>query len=274
MDNLCLSKIQIYITTRCNLKCKLCGTYCPYLKNPHDLNYDVFKKDVMRLFELVDKFERLELTGGEPILNPYLPDMVDFLRGYGNRVDEIRLLSNGRSLPSDKLLKAIQNIVDDGNRFFVLVDNYGLELSLCIEDAGRLYKNTGAKVELRDYHSERMYMNGWFDYGISPELKRTREQIMQEPKCTNFPLQNRSLFEGTIYTCGRGMYYHTEIAPTPPPPMQFPNYVLIHDDSKTKEQLRDELREFWHGEYFEACGYCTCRFPQDTRRFPPAEQLD
>jgi hypothetical protein len=115
-------------------------------------------------------------------------------------------------LPSDKLLKTIQKTVDDGNKFFVLVDNYGPELSLCIEDAARLYKNTGSKVELRDYYSENLYMDGWFDYGVSPELKRTREQIEEEPNCSCL-LQMRSLFEGTIYTCGRGMYYHTNIIP-------------------------------------------------------------
>ena len=276
MDNLHIPKIQIYITTRCNSKCKLCGTYCPYLAAPRDLSFDAFKKDVTRFFELVDTVGRMELTGGEPLLNPYLPDMLDFLCNFSNRVEDFRLLTNGRSLPSDKLLKAIKRILTNGTGFTVLVDDYGAELSLCAEDAACLYMDTGAKVQRRDYCSDSMYMGGWVDYGSLQKMKDTREQILQNPeKCACVKLQMHSIWEGVIYPCGRGIYYYE--SPPPPPPMRIPKYpncILIHDDSKSKEQMREEISKFWYSEYYEVCSYCNAKFSSDKNRFRPAEQLE
>ena len=273
MSNLNLPKIQIFTTTRCNLKCKLCSAYSPYHKNPHDLNYIVFQKDIIRLFELVDKFERMELTGGEPLLNLYLPDMINFLRKFGNRINELRLLSNARILPSYELLEVIKKSIKSGLKFKILIDDYGPELSLSINESEYLYKSTGAEVSVRDYYSDNMHMGGWVDYGITSELKRTREQVIQEPKCTClFPLQIRALFESVIYPCSRGIYYYADIAPSNTYPI-FPSCVRIHDELKSNEQLREELLKFWQIEYYEVCSYCTGRVQQDTRRFIPAKQF-
>jgi len=264
-----IPKIQIYVTIRCNLNCKLCSTYCPYLTNPHDLDYNAFKKDITRFFEFVDTVGRMELTGGEPLLNQHLPDMINFLYDFGNRIDDLRLLSNGHNLPSVKLLETIRNNVDNGVRFTVLIDDYGPELSLCAENAERLYKSTGAKVEKRDYWSDSMYMGGWVDFEVSMEMKRTRDQVMQNPeKCANNELQMHSMWDGIIYPCGRGIYYY-ELCDAP----ESPDCVLIHDDLKSPEQLRNELFKYWNSEYYKPCSYCNGLSSSDKRRFPPAKQL-
>jgi hypothetical protein len=197
--------------------------------------------------------------------------MVTFLHTFGSCVDEYRLISNGRSLPSDILLEAIKKNTDDGMGFTVLVNDYGPALSSRAEEAEHMYKSTGAIVERRGQHIDNMYLGGFVDYGVSLEMKRTGEQILQDTeKCATFSIKIRTMWDGIIYPCGRSFYYHDSLTSKTP---EFPNCVLIHDNSKSTEQMRDELYKFWNKDYYDECCYCYGLSPSNRNRYPPAEQV-
>lgn len=77
---ICLPQVEFAITTTCNLKCKNCGNYIPYL--PRDkqrtISFSDFQIYISNLLANADKLNALLLLGGEPLLHKELPQMLDF----------------------------------------------------------------------------------------------------------------------------------------------------------------------------------------------------
>ena len=86
---LVVGSIDVSLTTRCNLKCKNCGSLMPLYAHPKDVELDVIIKSLDRFFACVDRVVRVNVIGGEPFLYPYLADVVDFAcHGHaGGRAD-------------------------------------------------------------------------------------------------------------------------------------------------------------------------------------------
>lgn len=65
-----MSKINyiLFITERCNLKCK----YCEHKQNNKDMSIQTFDILFERILKSKDEFPSITLFGGEPLLNPYL----------------------------------------------------------------------------------------------------------------------------------------------------------------------------------------------------------
>ncbi len=68
-----------YVTYRCNAYCEFChfAVHDKFKNTPHAKLSD-FKKNVKQLAELGVKF--IDLTGGEPLLNPHIAEMAGFAR--------------------------------------------------------------------------------------------------------------------------------------------------------------------------------------------------
>lgn len=84
---------QWHITDRCNLRCVHCyqDTFAPL---PSE-NISNLKSLADRIFKsLPDSRISVNLTGGEPLLVPYLFELIDHLQGFEN-LEEIHLITNG-----------------------------------------------------------------------------------------------------------------------------------------------------------------------------------
>ena len=84
---------QWHITDRCNLRCAHCyqDSFAPL---PAE-NLANLKKLADRVFKgLADRRITVNLTGGEPLLVPWLFDLIDYLQAFEN-LEEISLITNG-----------------------------------------------------------------------------------------------------------------------------------------------------------------------------------
>lgn len=88
---------QYHVAHHCNLKCKGCGHRSNVAK-PEFGDFEQYSKDVHRLSELFCTVGLIELLGGEPLLNPKLPDFIRVTRETFPLAD-IRVYTNGLLIP-------------------------------------------------------------------------------------------------------------------------------------------------------------------------------
>lgn len=89
-----LDYIEYHISFHCNLNCKGCSHFSNLIKEPRFGNAESFRRDMERLSELFWGIGKIRLMGGEPVLNPELPQFVYIARSYFPDAD-IRVVSNG-----------------------------------------------------------------------------------------------------------------------------------------------------------------------------------
>lgn len=92
---------QVHLTDVCNLKCKGCGHYCNLTEEHNYLDINSYKSDILKIREKFWGVERIQLLGGEPLLNPFVGDVVSITREVFPDAD-IRVTTNGLLLPKMK----------------------------------------------------------------------------------------------------------------------------------------------------------------------------
>jgi|DEB0MinimDraft_6_1074348.scaffolds.fasta_scaffold03946_5 molybdenum cofactor biosynthesis enzyme MoaA len=104
--------IQVDVSHRCNMFCKNC--FLPNRDYP-DLDVDIFEEKF--LSKLPNKKIPIRLIGGEPTLNPQLPEFIKRIKKY-NHIPT--LVTNGLRLATDHYM---EELVDAGLRFVQLSMN-------------------------------------------------------------------------------------------------------------------------------------------------------
>lgn len=105
-----LDYYEYHISWHCNLNCKGCAHYSNLIMEPKFANYDIYKKDLERLHELLGNVKSIRLMGGEPFLNPELPKFIELTR-YVFPISDLRIVSNGLLIPTcdDNILKVMRD---------------------------------------------------------------------------------------------------------------------------------------------------------------------
>jgi len=86
---------EVALTYRCNLKCSFCYAGCGCTANPagssREMTSDQVRQVLWKIFHQA-KVPSVSFTGGEPTLVPELPDLVQYAKNLGMRVN---LITNG-----------------------------------------------------------------------------------------------------------------------------------------------------------------------------------
>jgi len=101
--------LQIALTHACNLECIHCHTSCGSQTADH-LGVSFVKRIINEngyLNQLLNSEYNLILTGGEPLLYPYLLEIVDYASDQNN-LNTISILTNG-TLVDEKIIRSLQN---------------------------------------------------------------------------------------------------------------------------------------------------------------------
>ncbi|SMF02929.1 radical SAM/SPASM family putative metalloenzyme maturase [Desulfovibrio gilichinskyi] len=147
------SKMQIEVTTRCNMHCSMCVKYAPESDIIEaDLDFETFK----RLKPAFEHCEGLVLNGiGEPLLHPQLSEMVAYARENMPEKSWIGFQTNGLLL-TENLADSLVNAGAD--TFCISVDSLESENGKSVEIHGQssvdrlassfaLLKNSGIKYK-------------------------------------------------------------------------------------------------------------------------------
>lgn len=187
---------NIVPSSACNLNCRDCLNFNPYIKKPVVYNLEEVKADVDAFFGAVDLIYRFQVTGGEPLLYPHFRDVLEYIdNNYRNKIFRLETVTNGTVIPDDEICsflgkKGIYVYLDDYT--LSLTDKHKITRELIIEKFKKF------NVEFEDN-----YVDKWFK--IFPDSKRELKANLGEffDLCGN-PWS--TVFEGKITACNYSLY--------------------------------------------------------------------
>ena len=137
-------KIELEITTDCNLRCLNCDRSCRQAPSSECMTLDQVKRFVAESLEFEHKWSKIVLLGGEPTLHPDLLEMIDAISQYKikNRYCRVAVYSNGFTEESRAMLtklpgfvrtnhKVKTSAVNKFNCYNVAPVDYGLKATFC-----------------------------------------------------------------------------------------------------------------------------------------------
>ena len=249
-----LPYIEMRITTRCNMKCKNCGHLIPcYGTNAQDITFEDFKKNFDNLINAVSYIKVLSLVGGETTLAKNLFDIVGYVLKC-DKVGEIRLVSNGKQIPSEELLNFLGNtrVCIHFSQYDQNIENYPIIEQMCKEH----------NVNTFFYHDEPQ-KKYWYDYG---EVKNYHHL-----KITMIGMSYRCFFgiakqyvNGKLFLCPRiSNAYELGLLDLPKS-----DILEITDDI---EESRKNIVSFFQKSYCYGCKFCNAN---RRKKIKMAEQIE
>lgn len=191
-ERLTLTSISFLPTTVCNLNCRACLNFKPYMKTGVNRDIDALKSDMDLMFEKVDRILLLHVSGGEPFLYPQLGELLSYIsERYGNRIGRLETTTNGTVVPSDQLCEVlsihqVSTVLDD---YRVAVPQYTNRFTE-IEKKFQRYK-----ISYRVQHAER-----WIDLTpLQDEKGQSEEELCEYFECCGMPFQEYR--DGKLYLC-------------------------------------------------------------------------
>ena len=130
-----LHYLETHLVDHCDLKCKGCGHFSS-LSEKRYADFDVFKKDFVRLSGLFDNISRIRLMGGEPLLHPDVPEFLRFTRHTFPNA-EIFLVTNAL-----RLCRQPERFWEEcsSSRIIIQITRYPIKLDLeAIKKNGKKY---------------------------------------------------------------------------------------------------------------------------------------
>lgn len=98
-----LESVFLFVTGRCNAKCKMCFYAEDMDKKEKDLTFEEIKK----ISETAGQFNRLWVSGGEPTLREELPDIIEMFY-KNNEIKDVNIPTNG--LKPDRIVAWVKQI--------------------------------------------------------------------------------------------------------------------------------------------------------------------
>ncbi len=120
----------------CNMSCPTCYAASPQTAVEHSkpIDFETFKRNVLKRLEEQGKIDIIQLSGGEPTLHPQFMEIVAWLAGE-KRIDDILLNTNGIKLNDPKFLQQLVAVAPKG-RFSVYLQFDGVDVDGQIELRG------------------------------------------------------------------------------------------------------------------------------------------
>lgn len=266
MEKIRMSNVSLVITLRCSLTCKLCTAFAPYYKEPPHYSFEMLKKSIVRYFDLVEYVDKFTINGGEAILHKDLPELIDFLANYIDRIGMLEFLTNGTLVPSEKLLKSLSF----SPKVNIMVNNYGDETSKKISEIKAGFEKYNIAYRLRDQNAEKNYCGGWVDISdVSPKNRTDKETEELFSHCV-YPTAFRcfAIFGDKAYICGVYLWSVANgIIPDNPD-----EYVDFSDNCTLSPEEQIEKIKHFFDKPRSSCALCN-GFCPESKRFTPAEQL-
>lgn len=266
-----LDKFSLVVTTRCNLRCQLCDEFIPTHKPFPDMTPAEAERILTALFRVVDHVGLLHLSGGgEPFLNPALPDLVDLCFRFDGRFDRLMVFTNSTVMPGDALLEALARHKD---KIIVHASNYGLkpEISRQVYDA--LHERGIPLREVR-YYGEHQDYGGWVDFGPWEARGRPDDALNRTfANCgvTKYMRGNWRTRDGKVHWCQRSQR-GMELGILPDAPE---DYVDLLDETRSVEEKRAKFEAISNARCLSACDHCSGDHGTEdpSKRFPAGRQM-
>jgi len=104
-----LPYMELHVADACNLRCKGCSHFSNLIAGARNPSLQEYEESLKLLSEKFYSIDKLRLLGGEPLLNPELPQYVRIARKFFP-LSDIRVVTNGLLVTSvsDELIDAMR----------------------------------------------------------------------------------------------------------------------------------------------------------------------
>lgn len=256
-EELVVGSIDVCMTTRCDLRCKGCGSLMPMYEHPKDVEIDLILHSLDRFFSVVDRVFRVNVIGGEPFLYPHMDQIIEYLNEK-EEVVKVVVPTNGTIMPENpRLYEALRN-----PKNHIRISHY----ESFDKKAGKLLSRL--EKENIDYSVKQFGKDTylWYDFGGYELRNRTDEELAKQYyECE---VEWMSLFRGKLYPCPRAAH-SIDLGLQP----SEGNYIDIADDSISLKDLKCNFEKFvYEMKSYPACNRCD-RGTGKCPVIPVAEQL-
>lgn len=237
-DEVKLFTLDWVITEKCSLRCRDCSNLMQYYSTPQNYGKEDLQRNLDRVLEVAGRIFDVRVLGGEPFMNPYLPEIMEkYLED--DRVINFTIYTNGTILPNERTLQALRN-----PKVKCQISNYG-----------EIAKNFHAFVSLMEKEKLRYSVteiSAWQDLGKLEDRHKTEEEIaatFRLCECNNII----TLLDDKIYRCPFSAHGRNLEAI---PDAEEDRVFLYGSVGYVRRKLRYLLKD---KEFDYACGYCSGR---------------
>lgn len=246
--------LGLTIAMRCSLKCRHCAAFSPYHDNPPPMDLDRTVLSLTAMSNAVDEINQLIVSGGEPLMQKQLPDLMAFILGL-DKVREVILITNGTIVPNEALCAVLVR----EPRLRVLVNHYG-DCSRKVDEVTATLSRHGLRFEILDKNRTEV----WQDIGDKTKRHQSAETLRTYFDACGFQ-DCKSLRDGKFYGCSFSHYF-AELGIHEPDDRDYVD--LLHNST---EENRRQIRQIYELDYVAACDHCLP--PWERAVIPAGEQL-
>ena len=256
-EELVVGSIDVCMTTRCDLRCKGCGSLMPMYGHPKDVEIELILHSLDRFFSVVDRVFRVNVIGGEPFLYPHMDQVIEYLNGK-DQVVSVVVPTNGTVMPENpRLYEALRN-----PKNHVRISHY----EAYDKKAGKLL----ARLQKENiYHTVKQFGENtylWYDFGGYEYRGRSACELAKQYHACE--VEWMSLYRGKLYPCPRAAH-SIDLGFQPAEG----NYIEIANEDISLEELKKNLEKFvYETKFYPACNRCD-RGTGNCPVIPVAEQL-
>ena len=247
-NKIALPFFDLSVCSCCTLKCTQCSQWFPYLENKKIFKADKIIQDLDKLFKYVDIVHNVAVIGGEPLLNPELDKILEYLKDKAaqGKITYIRMVTNGTIMPSKKILEFFKH-----KPFKLIISHYPLEKIgniKFIENRNNLLKyieeNNDIRYDMPENHI-------WEDYGTPTDAyNRTDTELYKIYSTCRFH-GCKGLYDGKLYICGRA-YAIEQLLKKSLRNDEFIDLSKINN----KHDMKKAIKQLYSCDYSNACDYC------------------
>lgn len=247
-------------STKCNLRCKHCLNFTPFLKKMHDEPIERLKAEIDLYFSKINYTGMFHISGGEPLLYPHLEELLSYIgANYRTKMYELAFTTNGTQKISDSICDTIKKY-----SVHVICDDY----TSTLKNMKGKYKELIKRLKEKSIKYRINKVRKWID--LAPEI--TDNSSMSEEElisfCENCSVPWCEYFGGRIYSCNYAHYGEKA-------GLTFCDSTEYLDLTSVTENQKKELVEFRIGYtekgYMEFCKRCA-GFNNNPYKRQPAEQ--
>ncbi len=264
-----ISNVNLTPTMRCNLRCRLCGVMVPQYDYRPEMTVEEFRTTLKAFYEVVDEVERLQITGGEPLLHPKLNEILEVCFEYQDYFHEMLFFSNCAVPLREDVVNVLERYKD---KVIVHCSDYGMRPEVSEQNL-QILQRTGISYRYLKYFGESQYCEGWVDNGDFVAHHRTKKENETVFAACSHVRRGGSWYirHGQMHWCGRSVR-GTELHKIP---LCEGDYLDLFDQSTTASEKREALEKLLQVSTITACDYCNGNYGTEdvSKRYPAGEQM-
>lgn len=234
-NKLVIPRVVFSHWNKCNLNCEHCGAYMPDVEIPYHISSQQVLKDVDIFMRSIEECLMVDITDGEPLLNPELDILLNGLT-ENPKIKCVFFYTNGTYLPQEKVLKALEH-----PKVVVMISDYGF-----IEKMAKIV----AVFEKRGINFRVMTDMYWMNTDSMEDRRRSPEFLKYHFLNCEAGRTRKRMAYGKLWTCTRSFRFHNLGL------YESENDYVKLKESDSDEELRKKILKLYLADTADACNYC------------------